>query len=432
MNHTARFVLLPLLLCLLALSACRRDELVPPEPVPAITLLSPPPTDVLLTPTADLRVSVQSDVAVLSVVFELNGVSDTASFDSTMGNGGSTSWARQNFPFGSGINTVFVTVNTADGRASTERLTVVRLSLTPGSLASQLTVPRCNHTATLLNDGRVLITGGVSTAGGAALSTAEIYSPLTNIFAALPNAMRAARAGHTATRLADGTVLLVGGRTADADDAPYAEPQAETFNPATNTFSAATFAQRIARSEHAAAITPAGNFVFNGGIDSTGETLSDERYYPLTTQPYESSRLLFPFLRNPARHTLTRTGNTLAVIGYLFIDGQPISLNEVVIGIESFFTNEMAQPRFNHAACEATPGLILLSGGSRLDANGAERALSSIELLTTEPLRFYRFPNAMLSERTEHTATLLPDGRIFIAGGKNSTAVLSSAEMFFN
>ncbi len=71
---------------------------------------------------------------------------------------------------------------------------------------------RHNHTATLLLDGRVLVAGGcrLSDCRALLLNTAEIYDPLTDSWTAGPN-MIDERANHTATRLPDGRVLLVDG-----------------------------------------------------------------------------------------------------------------------------------------------------------------------------------------------------------------------------
>ena len=75
---------------------------------------------------------------------------------------------------------------------------------------------RSNHTATLLLDGTALITGGDSwTEGGygyyyCCLATAELYDTLTGRFTNTGSMVRG-RAGHTATLLKSGKVLIAGG-----------------------------------------------------------------------------------------------------------------------------------------------------------------------------------------------------------------------------
>ena len=57
--------------------------------------------------------------------------------------------------------------------------------------------PRSGHTATTLQDGRVLITGGITTTGGGATNSAELYDPSANSWALVSGSMLAARSGHT-------------------------------------------------------------------------------------------------------------------------------------------------------------------------------------------------------------------------------------------
>src|SRR5205823_4436917 len=78
--------------------------------------------------------------------------------------------------------------------------------------------PRAGHTSTLLSDGTVLITGGEQGAGLPLLRTAELYDPRTGRFTQITHLMTIAREKHTATLLADGRVLIVGGEQADTYD----------------------------------------------------------------------------------------------------------------------------------------------------------------------------------------------------------------------
>lgn len=69
------------------------------------------------------------------------------------------------------------------------------------------------HTGTLLNNGMVLIAGGVST------GPAELYNPATGTFT-LTGSMNIGRSAHTATLLNDGKVLNVGGLHDQPDEPP--------------------------------------------------------------------------------------------------------------------------------------------------------------------------------------------------------------------
>ncbi len=71
-------------------------------------------------------------------------------------------------------------------------------------------LPRKNFTATLLQDGRVLITGGI-TANEAGTNTAELYDPKSGTFSQTPK-MNYVWSYHSATLLLNGKVLPCGTR----------------------------------------------------------------------------------------------------------------------------------------------------------------------------------------------------------------------------
>ena len=91
-------------------------------------------------------------------------------------------------------------------------------------------------TATLLNDGRVLVTGGFD---GQVTARAELYDPSAGKFISA-GTMSTPRAGHTATLLADGRILIAGGSYGR-------EPSAELFEPQPRKESLSSVSDPLAR-----------------------------------------------------------------------------------------------------------------------------------------------------------------------------------------
>ena len=100
------------------------------------------------------------------------------------------------------------------GTGSTGALTSAELFNTDGSIsvAAPMLDPRARHTAVMLKDGRVLVAGG-TTSGGGTTSAAEIYDPAGNSWTAVPGGMTSPRSSHTASLMSDGRVLVAGGAT---------------------------------------------------------------------------------------------------------------------------------------------------------------------------------------------------------------------------
>src|ERR1035437_10985201 len=100
--------------------------------------------------------------------------------------------------------------------------------MTAGTMKS----PRTQGTATLLADGRVLVAGGGNTAAPtfAATASAEIYDPASNSWTVAAS-MAGPRTLHTATLLSDGEVLVAGGATAYTSSLGTVTASAEIYDP---------------------------------------------------------------------------------------------------------------------------------------------------------------------------------------------------------
>ncbi len=133
--------------------------------------------------------------------------------------------------------------------------TVATYDPTADSLASVGSVPIPVVTATLLEDGRVLVTG---------VGTAGVIEP--RVFRYQPVSMLTPRSGHTATRLGDGQVLIAGGGNPEEPFEPISA--AELFDPKTTSF-VATGSLNLPRFLHATALLDDGRVLIAGGTPGT-------------------------------------------------------------------------------------------------------------------------------------------------------------------
>ena len=137
--------------------------------------------------------------------------------------------------------------------------------------------PRCNHTGTLLQSGKVLVAGGNNQgASGAAVTTAELYDPSTGTWTDTGSLIDA-RAGHTATLLASNRVLVTGG-----SDGSGALATAEIYDPATGRWSS-TGNLRQPHRGHRATLLPDNRVLIAGG--GTNDSRAAELYTESPTTP---------------------------------------------------------------------------------------------------------------------------------------------------
>ncbi|MEZ5977253.1 MAG: kelch repeat-containing protein [Planctomycetota bacterium] len=167
---------------------------------------------------------------------------------------------------------------------------------------SALDAPRVFHSATLLGNGKVLVVGGTSSidfsnplgALGAVLASTRLYDPTSNTWSNGPN-LPQSRAGHRATLLTDGRVLVTGGLAVTfflGVPIPSFSNDARRYDPNTNGFTAAgTFSG--GRAFHAQARLADGRVMLVGGAEGdflaqTFNARSDSRIYDPTTNSWSN------------------------------------------------------------------------------------------------------------------------------------------------
>lgn len=145
------------------------------------------------------------------------------------------------------------------------------------SAGPSMNVSRLLHTATVLNDGRVLVVGGALRDPLTAYKSTEIYVPGGTSWT-VNQPMAAARYAHTATRLPSGKVLVIGGA-----DGTTALSSVELYDPSSSGSWSTQMPMKVARQLHTATLLPSGHVLVAGGQDINGvSTDSAELYDPVT------------------------------------------------------------------------------------------------------------------------------------------------------
>jgi hypothetical protein len=282
-------------------------------------------------------------------------------------------------------------------------------------------------TATLLNNGTVLIEGGDD-----APSSAELYDPVSNRFTPTGTTIQPHGFYQTATLLLDGRVLVVGGLAA-AGGAATTNAGAEIYDPHTGTFASAG-PMNVNRREHIATLLADGRVLVAGGATgplNTGPVLD-------TTEIYDPSSGFFS-VASPMQVARNRFFAVLLSSGKVLCAGGP--------GISTAELFDPTTNRFGLAGVMNTshaelPGVALLSNGQVL-VGGGDTPFPSWPSPTMAAELYYPTTSGfsltgnMDVARTLPTATLLLDGRVLFtggyAGGGNGvccTDIQSSAELY--
>ena len=226
----------------------------------------------------------------------------------------------------------------------------------PGALAKA----RIWHTATRLDDGSVFVVGGRGLDSGAELRSAELYDPATQDFTRV-GSFAEGRSFHTATFLADGRVLIVGGDGILKGNVRRAIPSAELYDPTTQQFTTVGPMQRGRRS-HTATLLDDGQVLIVGASDEDGRRPAVEVHDP---QNQAFSPVGSPVRRRVA-HTATRLDDdrVLIVGGIDDEEGDPISSAKLYDPAPQEFTTvgSLEQALVGHTTTLLLDGRVLVGG----------------------------------------------------------------------
>jgi hypothetical protein len=284
--------------------------------------------------------------------------------------------------------------------------------------AAPMLEPRSGHSATLLQDGRILIAGGMRR-NQDFYRSAELYDPATGRFQST-GGMNIARVGHAAVLLHSGKVLIVGGWIGHS-----CTDSVELYDPATGKFTLIAKMTAL-RGRPAATLLANGDVLITGGAVQPygpGGTASAELFHAATL----SFEPLPPMHAARISHTSTllRDGRVLVVGGR----GDSVTaVTDLYDPATKRFmqTGNLITARYKHTAGMLPDGRVLVAGGS--DDRDWSGSLSSAEIYdprtgkftVTSPMNYTRF-------KLPDEAAQLPSGHVLIAGGSKQVEAYNPA-----
>ncbi len=302
---------------------------------------------------------------------------------------------------------------------------------TPGTgtfhAVGNLSIPRSRFTATLLSNGTVLIAGGLNctNAGCVAADTAEIYNPASQTFTPT-GSMTIGRYAHTATLLKDGRVLITGGVCLGSPDCPNdgLNQTAEVYDSNSATFLPVA-SMETERCSHSATLLNNGKVLIAGGFQGS------QGIFGCTSGTYLASAELF----NPANNSFVSVGDlpapralqsaVLLPKGPVVLIGRAQDCNSAgcVVTAETDLyqpskrtfrvTGDTIFNRSQQAAANICRNQVLVTGGINCNQGNCQA------IVTSEIYSGTKFTQAanMDTARFAFTATRLLDGSVLVAGG---------------
>jgi len=307
---------------------------------------------------------------------------------------------------------------------------------------------RLGRTATLLADGKVLLAGGCQaaatpTACGPLTAAAQLYDPDRNQWSATAD-MTVARVGHSATLLPNGKVLVAGGCAAPPAGSPGCFPateqrSAELYDPSSGKWSP-TGEMAVGHHRHSATLLPSTLTATCGAVLAVGSSIdpsnnaageADAEVYDAASGTWSPTA---PSQLGRAKHTATllQNGKVLVVGGVLALTNTPTGRSELYDPAKAAWsptgTDDAAPRFFGHSATLLPGGEVLVAGGTGIAEGARKQAQLYDSRAAPDPANpqvgggAWRTTGSLAVERSYHTATLLADGSVLVAGGADDAS----------
>lgn len=307
-----------------------------------------------------------------------------------------------NVPLERGLNTLRITASDDFDRMGIDTAYAVRFPVQSVLAPQGLPQPRGGHSATILADGTVLVAGGAASAGGIAQADAFLLEE-NRIFRTLSTMLNVARTGHTATLLPDGRVIILGGsNTDDVNSVSQLVETVEIYDPVDGSFQELPFeGQPIRRTLHTAT------------VEETADGVLVQLYGGRGDINYNEPRL---GTRDDLR-TFRYTGTSLVALNTLASASR-------IDGISGHSWTPLAP------VAPGDPGRYLITG-TFFGSSFVDQV--SFVLDYTNPVRT-TITDVLptLTPRTRHAATLFGPGLVLVAGGlrADENEILGAPELY--
>lgn len=285
--------------------------------------------------------------------------------------------------------------------------------------SGSLSGARTYHTATLLPSGKVLVAGGQN--GNTVLGTAEIYDPATGSWSSA-GTLNTPRTHHAAVLLNSGQVMVIGG-TSGNGATTLTTP--ELYDPATNSWTNAATA--TARWYEPASLLPNGNVLVSGGATSGKSALASADIYN-PGQGWTGS--VGSMITARMGHTATALPTGAILVAGGFNGANAIGTGEIYsINSNAWLSaGTLGSARWSHTGTLLSSGKVLVVGG----VDAGNNPLASAEVFDPSTNAWTR-AGALQAARAQHTATLTSGSRVLIVGGQgvgSNNPELASCELY--